>query len=79
MPILEYFSVIKEPGIDRRKKYPLNEIIAITILAVMSFAQGWEYIKRFGKARKKWLSKFFKFEHGIPSHDVYRRVFCVLK
>lgn len=34
MPMLEYFSVIKDPGIDRRKKYPLNEIIAITILIV---------------------------------------------
>ena len=79
MPIPEYFSVIKDPGIDRRKKYPLNEIIAVTVLAVMSFAQGREDIERFGKARKKRLSKFFKLEHGIPPHGVYRRVFCVLK
>jgi predicted transposase YbfD/YdcC len=45
----------------------------------MSFATGWEDIERFGKARKKWLAKFLKLEHGIPKHDVYRRVFCVLK
>ena len=78
-PIMEYFSVIKDPRIERKKKYPLIEVIVITLLATMAFAQGWEDIERFGKAKKAWLSKFLKLEHGIPPHDVYRRVFCVLK
>jgi predicted transposase YbfD/YdcC len=77
-PITEYFSVIKDPRIERKKLYPLIEVIVITLLAVMAFAQGWEDIERFGKAKKAWLSKFLKLEHGIPKHDVYRRVFCVL-
>ncbi len=52
-PITEFFSVIQDPRIDRKKKYPLIEVIVITLLAVMSFAQGWEDIERFGKARQK--------------------------
>jgi predicted transposase YbfD/YdcC len=78
-PITEFFSVIEDPRIERKKKYPLIEVIIITLLAVMAFAQGWEDIERFGIAKKVWLSKFLKLENGIPKHDVYRRVFCMLK
>lgn len=78
LPIVAYFEDIADPRIDRKKKYPLIEVIVITMLAVMSFAHGWEDIERFGQAKIKWLSKFLKLEHGIPKHDVYRRVFRVL-
>jgi predicted transposase YbfD/YdcC len=76
---MAYFSVIKDPRVELHRKYPLTEVIAITILAVMSFARGWEDIERYGKAKKAWLSKFLRLEHGIPPHDVYRRVFCRIK
>ena len=45
----------------------------------MSFAKGWEDIERYGKAKRRWLSKHLKLKYGIPKHDVYRRVFTVLK
>ncbi len=73
-PITEFFSVIQDPRIDRKKKYPLIEVIVIT--PIRSFAQGWEDIERFGKARKKAV---LKLKHGIPKHDVYRRIFCMIK
>ncbi|MDR3338453.1 MAG: ISAs1 family transposase, partial [Treponema sp.] len=78
-PIMAYFSVIADPRQEVNKLYPLGEVIAITILAVMSFARGWEDIQRYGESKEAWLSKFLKLEHGIPKHDVYRRVFCALK
>ncbi|GMO48872.1 MAG: hypothetical protein Ta2B_30410 [Termitinemataceae bacterium] len=45
----------------------------------MSLAEGWEDIEDYGKAKKDWLQQFLKLEHGIPKHDVYRRVFTRLK
>jgi predicted transposase YbfD/YdcC len=78
-PIMQYFSSIPGPRKDTNKKYPLYEVIVITILAVMSFAKGWEDIERYGKAKRHWLSKFLDLKFGIPKHDVYRRVFTVLK
>ncbi|MDR3301479.1 MAG: ISAs1 family transposase, partial [Spirochaetaceae bacterium] len=48
-------------------------------MALMSFARGWEDIQRYREAKREWLGKFLKLEHGIPQHDVYRRVFCALK
>lgn len=78
-PIMEYFSDIPDPRSRINRLYPLYEIVVITILAVMSFAKGWEDIERYGKAKRKWLSKHLELKHGIPKHDVYRRVFTVLK
>jgi hypothetical protein len=73
-PIMTYFSVIRDPRIERSKLYPLYEVIVITILAVIALAQGWEDIERYAKAKKAWLSRFLKLEHGIPHHNLYQRV-----
>jgi predicted transposase YbfD/YdcC len=78
-PIMAYFSKLEDPRTAVNRLYPLEEVVAITILAVMSFAQGWEDIEHYGQAKAEWLAKFLKLEHGIPKHDVFRRVFCSLK
>jgi predicted transposase YbfD/YdcC len=52
----------------------LEEVIVITILATIAMAQGWEDIEGYAKAKEVWLRRFLKLEHGIPPHDVYRRV-----
>ncbi|MDR1956789.1 MAG: transposase family protein [Treponema sp.] len=39
---MEYFKNVKDPRIERKNRYPLNEVIIITIVACMSMAEGWE-------------------------------------
>ena len=79
-PLMEYFTTIEDPRREtKNKKYPLIEVIVITFLAVMSGADGWESIERYGVMRKKWLYKFLPLKEGIPKHDVYRRVLCAIK
>jgi predicted transposase YbfD/YdcC len=78
-PIMEYFSAIPDPRSTVNRIYPLHEVIVITILAVLSFAKGWEDIQRYGEAKQQWLSKFLELKNGIPHHDVFRRVFGALK
>jgi hypothetical protein len=78
-PLIGFFQHIKDPRVERNKAYPLLEVIVITLLAVMAFAEGWEDIEKYGKAKERWLKKFLPLEHGIPKHDVYRRVFTRLK
>jgi hypothetical protein len=41
----------------------------------MAFARDWEDIERYGKAKKAWLKQFLSLKQGVPTHDVYRRVF----
>jgi predicted transposase YbfD/YdcC len=74
-PIIDFFSDIKDPRIERKKCYPLIEVIVITLLAVMAFAKGWEDIELYGKTKEAWLKPFLPLKNGIPQHDVYRRVF----
>ena len=77
-PLIDYFKDIKDPRIERNKAYPLIEVIVITILAVMAFAEGWEDIQTYALAKQKWLRKFLPLRNGVPKHDVYRRVFNCL-
>ena len=78
-PLMEYFADIKDPRREtKNKKYPLLEVIVIAFLAIMSGADGWESIERYGLMRKKWLARFLALKEGIPKHDVYRRVLGVV-
>jgi predicted transposase YbfD/YdcC len=78
-PVMNYFSGINDPRAGRNKLYPLHEVIVITILAIIGMAEGREDIERYGKAKKGWPGRFLKLEHGIPRHDVYRRVMYRIK
>jgi len=79
-PLMEYFANIEDPRREtKNKKYPLLEVIVIAFLAVMSGADGWESIERYGVMRKQWLGKFLTLREGIPKHDVYRRVLCAIR
>jgi hypothetical protein len=71
-PLIDFFKDIKDPRVERNKDYPLLEVIVITLLAIMAFAEGWEDIETYGNAKEGWLRKFLPLEHGIPKHDVYR-------
>jgi hypothetical protein len=73
--IIGFFHDIKDLRIDRKKCYPLIEGIVITLLDVMAFAKGREDIELYGKIKEAWPRRFLPLKHGIPKHDVYRRVF----
>jgi hypothetical protein len=69
---------IKDPRIDRRKIYPLNEIIFLCITGAMSGMSEWEDLVEFGEAKLEWLRKFLPYSEGIPSHDTLNRVFGLI-
>ncbi|RLD71986.1 MAG: ISAs1 family transposase [Bacteroidetes bacterium] len=58
--------------------YPLNEILFLTISAVVSGMKGWSEIELFGKSKLDWLQQYFPYQNGIPSHDVLSKVFSAL-
>ena len=72
---LHHFQNLKDPRIDRSKDHLLIDIIAISILAVISGADGWTAIETYGKAKEQWLKTFLELPNGIPSHDTISRVF----
>ena len=66
---------------DRRsenKSHLLIDIMIIAICAAICGADTWVDVELFGRAKEKWLEKFLKLPHGIPSHDTFGRVFAAL-
>ena len=44
--ILEHFSMLEDPRIERGKEHQLLDIVVLAICAVVSGAEGWEGNKR---------------------------------
>jgi predicted transposase YbfD/YdcC len=67
--IIEHFSTLKDPRIERHKQHSLIDIIVLTLSAVASGADGWEAIEDFGQEKIDWLRQYIALENGVPSHD----------
>ena len=72
---LDFFSTIEDPRIDRCKLHPISEILLLTLAAVISGAEGWIDIERYGHLKLDFLRRFFPYENGVPSDDTLRRFF----
>lgn len=75
---LKYFAELTDPRVERTKEHLLQEILFITIAAVLCGAETWNDIELFGKTKPPWLATFLRLPGGIPSHDTFNRVFCAL-
>lgn len=76
---VEYFSELDDPRVDRTKDHLLEDIIFITIAAVICGAETWNDIENYGNSKKEWLQTFLKLPNGIPSHDTFNRVFSAIE
>ncbi len=72
--LLEHFSAIDDPRIDRTKRHKLIDILVISICATICGAETWEDFELFGHAKKDWFKTFLELPNSIPSHDTFRRV-----
>src|SRR5947208_8164546 len=75
MKLQDIFSQIPDPRIDRRKLHLLEDILLLTLLAVLCGAESYESIEVFGKSKKDFLKQVLQLPNGIPSHDTIERVF----
>ena len=67
--LLEHFSTLKDPRIERKKLHQLPDILFLVISATLGFADGWEAIAEFGQNKLEWLRRFVPLANGVPSHD----------
>jgi len=76
--LIEHFSAITDPRIDRTKRHKLIDILVIAICAIICGAESWEDFEVFAEAKEDWFRKFLELPNGIPSHDTFSRVFARL-
>ncbi len=75
---LKYFSELRDPRVERNREHLLEEILLISIAAVLSGAESWNDIAEYGEDKLEWLKTFLTLPSGIPSHDTFNRVFAAL-
>jgi predicted transposase YbfD/YdcC len=74
----QHFADVPDPRVRARSDHKLLDILAISILAVICGADGWDDIARFGRCKEKWLATVLELPSGIPSADTFRRVLSAL-
>src|SRR5829696_1549382 len=74
----QHFASVPDPRVFARSDHKLLDIIAISILAVICGADGWEDLALFGHCKETWLRTFLDLPAGIPSADTFRRVLSAL-
>ena len=65
-----YFADLPDPRRETRNKlHKLEDIIMITLCAVLGGYEDWVSIEDFGYGNETWLRGFLELPNGIPSHD----------
>lgn len=75
---LNYFNDLTDPRQHGKVKYPLGEVLLLTLLAVLAGAESFVDIARFGRMKLEFLRRFRPFLDGTPSHDHLGDIFAVL-
>ena len=76
--LLDHFADLPDPRREQGRIHRLDEIIFIATFAVFCGADNWVQIADYAHSKSDWLETFLELPGGIPSHDTFRRVFCLL-
>ena len=76
--ILDHFADLPDPRREQGRIHRLDEIVFIATCAVFCGADSWVQIADYGHSKRDWLETFLTLPGDIPSHDTFRRVFCLL-
>ena len=65
-----FFANLPDPRRQTRNKlHKLEDIVMITLCAVLGGYEDWVSIEDFGYVNEAWLRRFLELPNGIPSHD----------
>lgn len=73
--MVEAFSSVTDPRVERTRRHELVDVLIIALLAVINGATGWLDMELFARGRLAWLRTFLTLANGVPSEDTFRRVF----
>jgi len=76
--LLDHLNEVPEPRQSGKIAYPLDEILFLTISAVVSGCSEWDEIVDFGEDKLEWLRKYRPYINGIPAHDTVNRVMSLI-
>ncbi|MEI8313751.1 MAG: ISAs1 family transposase [Verrucomicrobiota bacterium] len=75
---LDYFRDLPDPRQPGKVVYPLDEVLLLSLLAVLAGAEAFTDIARFGMKKLDLLRRFLPFRDGTPAHDHLGDIFATL-
>jgi len=78
LDFLAHFAALADPRQSVKVLYRLDEVLLLTLCAVLCGADGWVSVALFGKQKLAFLRRFLPFADGTPSHDQLGLVFGAL-
>jgi predicted transposase YbfD/YdcC len=75
---LSHFKGLSDPRQRGKVMYPLEEVLLLSLLAVLAGAESFVEIARFGSKKLEFLRRFRAFLDGTPSHDHLGDIFAAL-
>jgi hypothetical protein len=69
---------VEDPRIDRNKLYPLDEILLVAFVTILSGGEGYNDMHEFGLSKLDLFREILPFKNGIASEDTFERVFSLL-
>ena len=73
-----HFDTLDDPRLERCQRHKLGDILFLAVCAMLSGANDFVAMQKFGIAKRAWLDKYLELPNGIPSHDTLGRVFSLL-
>jgi predicted transposase YbfD/YdcC len=75
---LDHFADLEDPRQLSKVIYPLDEVLLLSLLAVLAGAETFTAIAQFGKDKLDLLRHLRPFANGTPEHDRLGEVFAAL-
>jgi predicted transposase YbfD/YdcC len=75
---LDHFKDLPDPRQRGKVIYPLDEVLLLSLLAVLAGAESFVEIERFGAKKLDLVRRFRPFADGTPSHDQLGDIFATL-
>jgi predicted transposase YbfD/YdcC len=77
--LIEYFSDIEDPRVDRQKLHSLPDILFVIFSGVICGVESWSDFVLYGESKLEFLRKYVPLKNGIPSKNTFQRVITRLK
>ncbi len=76
--IVCHFDSLEDPRSSINRHHPLVSVVVISLMAVLSGADGPTAIRKWAESKRELLLRVLDLPKGIPSKDVFRRVLMAL-
>lgn len=76
--LMFHISNLEDPRTGENCRHKFVEVIFIAVCAVISGCECWTEIEDYAEAKQEWFKLFLSLKGGVPSHDTFRRIFCIL-